>query len=92
MGVITVRKLDDGVVERLKARAAAAGRSMEEEARLILSNAAREAPLTGQAAADHFSRRSKEIFGDRVFADVTEILREVREEDPTRSPPDAGYP
>ncbi|HZZ34186.1 MAG TPA: hypothetical protein VFE03_00575 [Caulobacteraceae bacterium] len=47
MGVITVRGLDDAVVARLKARAKAAGRSMEEE---------------------------------------------VREEDPTVSPPDAGYP
>ena len=92
MGVITVRKLDDEVVNRLKARAAAAGRSMEEEARLILSDATKETPLTGEAAVEHFRRRSREIFGDRVFPDVTEILREAREEDPRQSPPDVGYP
>jgi antitoxin FitA len=92
MGVITVRKLDDEVVDRLKARAAAAGRSMEEEARLILSEAARASPLTGRAAADHLRRRSKEIFGDRVFSGVAEILREARDEDPRRSMPDVDHP
>jgi phosphopantothenoylcysteine decarboxylase/phosphopantothenate--cysteine ligase len=35
MASITIRKLDDGVKERLRVRAAKAGRSMEEEARAI---------------------------------------------------------
>jgi plasmid stability protein len=33
MGTITIRRLDDTVIEAIKQRAAAAGRSMEEEAR-----------------------------------------------------------
>jgi plasmid stability protein len=39
---VLVRNLDDAVVERLKARAAAADRSLEAELRLILEEAARE--------------------------------------------------
>lgn len=39
MGAITVRNLDNGVQQRLKERAAAHGRSMEAEARSILTAA-----------------------------------------------------
>lgn len=39
MGTITVRNLDDDVQQRLKERAAARGRSMEAEAREILTTA-----------------------------------------------------
>ncbi|KJL40692.1 MULTISPECIES: FitA-like ribbon-helix-helix domain-containing protein [Microbacterium] len=39
MGAITVRNLDDEVQQRLKERAAAHGRSMEAEARAILTSA-----------------------------------------------------
>jgi plasmid stability protein len=39
VATLTIRKLDDGVKERLRVRAARAGRSMEEEARAILSAA-----------------------------------------------------
>lgn len=38
MTAITIRKLPDGVKQRLRMRAAANGRSMEAEARLILVN------------------------------------------------------
>ena len=39
MASITIRNLDDDVKSRLRVRAAGNGRSMEEEARLILRNA-----------------------------------------------------
>ena len=39
MASITIRNLDDGVKTRLRVRAAGNGRSMEEEARLILGDA-----------------------------------------------------
>ena len=39
MASITIRNLDDDVKTRLRVRAAANGRSMEEEARLILRKA-----------------------------------------------------
>jgi plasmid stability protein len=41
MASLTIRKLDDDVKERLRVRAARAGHSMEEEARVILSKAVR---------------------------------------------------
>jgi plasmid stability protein len=91
MGVITVRGLDDAVVARLKARAKAAGRSMEEEVRRILAREAGPPKLTVQAAVEHFARLRKELFCDRVLPDSVPLIREMREV-PTVSPPDAGYP
>ena len=44
MGSITIRKLDDRVKEALRIRAAKRGVSMEEEARLLLANAADPLP------------------------------------------------
>lgn len=38
MAAITIRRLDESVKERLRVRAAQHGRSMEEEARLILQH------------------------------------------------------
>ena len=47
MASITIRNLDDDVKTRLRMRAAGHGRSMEEEARMILREAVdrKEAPL-----------------------------------------------
>jgi len=39
MATLTIRNLDDSLKERLRVRAAANGRSMTEEARLILRHA-----------------------------------------------------
>jgi antitoxin FitA len=44
MARITIRKLEDTVVQRLKERAARHGSSMEEEVRRILRNAVKSAP------------------------------------------------
>ena len=85
MATITIRKLDNATVEALKARAKAYGRSMEEEARTILTQEARPGRLYGQAAVEHFKKFRQELFGDRVLPSSLEILREIREEDPTRS-------
>ena len=93
MGAITIRKLDDEVVARLKLRAKIAGRSMEEEARQILTNAAGPRRLSGQEAVDHFRELRARINGGiPLQVSSLEILREIRDEDPTVSPPDAGYP
>ena len=85
MATITIRKLDETTVEALKARAKAFGHSMEEEARLILSREARPGKLYGQAAVEHFRKFQEKHFGDRVLPKgaTLEILRELREEDPT---------
>lgn len=39
MATLTIRKLDEGVKDKLRVRAARAGRSMEDEAREILADA-----------------------------------------------------
>jgi len=83
MATITIRKLDQATVEALKARAKASGRSMEEEARVILDREARPGKLYGQAAVEHFRKFQEKHFGDRVLSDSLEILRELRDEDPT---------
>ena len=46
MASITIRKLDEGVKTRLRVRAAENGRSMEEEARVILREAVGSKPRT----------------------------------------------
>src|SRR6516165_8045415 len=53
MGSITIRQLDDALKHRLRLRAARHGRSMEDEARTILRNAAGEetTPAARQPAA-----------------------------------------
>lgn len=81
MTQITIRRLDAGIIEGLKKRAAAAGRSMEEEARTILSNAVLDEQLARQrAAAEELEKTRKAIFGDRVFPDSSDEFRQMREE------------
>ena len=50
MASITVRNVDEGLMRRLRIRAAESGRSMEEEARLILRQAVHK-PRGNLAAA-----------------------------------------
>ena len=91
MGAITIRKLDDEVVARLKLRAKAAGRSMEEEARQILIIAAGPRRLSGEEAIERFRKLRASINGGVPLAvSSLEILREIRDEDPLTSPPDAA--
>jgi plasmid stability protein len=81
MTQITIRRLDPGVIERLKKRAAAAGRSMEEEARTILSNTVLEEQLARQrAAVEDMRALHKRIYGDRIFPDSSDEFRKMREE------------
>jgi plasmid stability protein len=81
MAAITIRRLEEGVIERIKADAKLHGRSMEEEARMALS---RVYPpmLHGQAAIDYADAVRREIWGGRVQPDSTPLIRELREEDP----------
>ena len=51
MASITIRNLDDDVKTRLRVRAAGHGRSMEEEARLILRDAVGRNPGSSNLAA-----------------------------------------
>ena len=58
MAALTIRELDEGVKSRLRLRAARNGRSIEEEARLILGEALPEPPTgkSGQHLLDVFRK------------------------------------
>lgn len=79
MGTLTIRNLDDPLKVRLRMRAAARNRSMEEEARQILRAALQE-PLA-----------PKQDLGTRIrarFAALGDIQLTVEARQPMREPPD----
>ena len=78
MASITVRNLEDDVKTRLRKRAAGHGRSMEEEVRLILSEAVeREAvPAKGLGTAIH-----------ELFKPFGGVALELPPREPMRAPP-----
>lgn len=79
MGAITIRNLDDGVIERLKREAARRGRSMEEEARSTLTE--RYPPSYVADWLERLERFQTEHFPDgEAGIDVVELVREGREE------------
>ena len=56
MGTLTVRRIDDTIIARLKARARTRGRSLEAELRDLLSHASRQPLiLDALAEADHIA-------------------------------------
>lgn len=79
MGSITIRKLDDRVKRKLKLRAAQHGRSMEEEARTILSTALSEAADKTPNLAEAIRRLIEPLGG--VELDIAP--REMGREPPT---------
>ena len=78
MASITIRNLDDDVKIRLRMRAAGNGRSMEEEARLIMREAVgREtAPEKGLGTAIH-----------ELFKPLGGVELELPPREPMREPP-----
>jgi plasmid stability protein len=87
MGQIIIRNLDDRIIETLKRRAEAAGRSMEAEAREALRRATR---LTGEekvALAREMHARTAHLLRDgEAWRDSWELIREDRDavDDPYR--------
>ena len=79
MASITIRNLDDDVKTRLRVRAAERGRSMEEEARLIL----RDAVDAGEAAP-----RDLAAFTRECFAPLGGVELDIPPRGPMREPPD----
>ena len=75
MAQITIRQLDDAVVARLRQRAAAAGRSMEQEVREILTSACADP----EAIVSRLRQRQNS-YGGRVFSDSAEIVRQMRDD------------
>ena len=81
MNQITIRRLDPSTIEGLKKRAAAAGRSMEEEARTILNEVVLEEQLARQRAwLAEMKETQRRLFGDRVFPDSSGEFRKMRDE------------
>jgi antitoxin FitA len=77
VGQLTVRKVDDEIIRRLKIRAAEHGRSAEAEHREILKQA-----LMAEVTAEDFwalaDRLRKE--GPKMPGDSADIIRELRDE------------
>lgn len=80
MASITIRKLDDAVKAKLRVRAAANGRSMEEEARVILREAVEE-----EASETGLGTRLHELF--KPFGGVE---LDIPPREPMREPPRFG--
>ena len=77
MASITIRNLDDDVKTRLRVRAADNGRSMEEEARLILRDAVGRKPSSRDLVSI-----IREHFGPANGVDL-----ELPSREPAREPP-----
>jgi plasmid stability protein len=87
MAQLIVRKLDDDVKERLKARAKKHGRSLEAEARAILEHAANGEPPSAVAAKKEkgfgtlMHERFKHTgFTDEEYEEFERRLAEMRSE------------
>jgi plasmid stability protein len=74
MGQILVRNLEDGVIERLKARAVKADKSLEQTVRDILTEAAKPSREEIIAEMD----RIRESIGP-IDIDMTDWIREDRD-------------
>jgi plasmid stability protein len=82
MGQLTVRDVDDAIIAALKARAAANGRSMEAEHRLLL----REALTADRAAIEDFKAAAARLrarigaapTGAETTTDLLRVLRDER--------------
>lgn len=75
MAQVLVRDLPDGVVERLKAKAAAEGRSLEAHLRLVLEEASALDRDEFLAVADAVAETTR----DRSQTDATELIRASRD-------------
>ncbi len=73
MGTLTIRKLDDGIIGRLKARARTRGRSLESELRELLAQSSRQ-PLILDALAEA-DRIAAMTPGDVPQTDSVVLLR-----------------
>jgi plasmid stability protein len=78
MASITIRRLDDAVKARLRIRAARHGRSMEEEARYVLSAALAEEPKLSSNLAESIRRD---------FAPLGGVELALPPREPVRRPP-----
>ena len=76
MASITIRNLDDRVKTRLRLRAAGYGRSMEEEARLILARAVEQKPAPEKGLGTALHDLFKPLGGVELMPPPREPMRE----------------
>src|SRR6266540_2264820 len=85
MGSLTVRNIDEAVKKRLRLRAAANGRSMEEEVRLLLAEGATDAPIAEPASGAKLAKTSARptilliISGGIAAYKSLDLIRRLRE-------------
>jgi plasmid stability protein len=84
LATLVIRNVDEAIHRRLKARAAANGRSMEEELRLILDRSLDVEPL---GPAMGFGDAMRALFEPLGGLELPEIPRQ-----PVRDPPDFSGP
>jgi plasmid stability protein len=76
MATITIRRLDDAVKTRLRIRAASHGRSMEEEARQVLTAALAEEPKRPLNLVESIRRLVAPLGGVELELPPREFVRE----------------
>ena len=79
MATVNVRQLDDHVVQRLKRRAAANNRSLESEARHILSAAAEDEMAMKRKSFQELAVKLRRSTKGRVQTPSEILIREDRE-------------
>lgn len=75
MSALLIPNLDEAVLDRLRARASQSGRTVEEEARAILTEAPAPDPFWEQAR----KLRERLAATGRTFSDSAELIREDRD-------------
>jgi plasmid stability protein len=82
MATLTIERLDNGVYERLKDRALENDRSVEDEARELLSEQLPDREEVRAVIADiaAFRLRMKEKYGEQQ-SDSVEMIRAIRDEE-----------
>ena len=83
MATVTIRNLDDEVVEKLKRRAKAGNRSLEAEIRRILSQSASQ---ISREELIQLADRIRDMTPEVPQSDSTRLLREDRDSDHGRDP------
>jgi plasmid stability protein len=78
MADVKIRNLEDWVVSSFRARARAAGRSLEEELRQFLTEAVRERRKRLVDQLDAFAEQLRAEYGE--MPDSTPLIREGRDE------------
>ncbi len=89
MATLVIRNVEDSVHARLKELAASHGRSMEEEARVLLREGVAAAPVT---TALPFGQAMQALFKPLGGLDLPEIPRELPGDPPDFSGPEWGIP